>query len=217
GVRRDAAVHPLWWPRAQPAGGGHGGPVRFRLESAGGPAGHRPRPPHRTAPRGVLVVRLMTPTAFDQGLLERTSRKRDLERKVIMAGRFHERLDGEEGGAPLLRQLVRDARAAHGQAPACPAATPLQEANRLLARSPEDNAAFEDADIALLGAPAPGQAGRIEGAAERLERCGRLVTAAETAKVPAAARALPKMARRKKEASTAGAVRRRRQRRAQRQ
>ncbi|CAK0828813.1 unnamed protein product, partial [Prorocentrum cordatum] len=167
--------------------------------------------------REVLVVRLMTPTAFDQGLLERTSRKRDLERKVIMAGRFHERLDGEEGGAPLLRQLVRDARAAHGQAPACPAATPLQEANRLLARSPEENAAFEDADIALLGAPAPGQAGRIEGAAERLERCGRLVTAAETAKVPAAARALPKMARRKKEASTAGAVRRRRQRRAQRQ
>lgn len=124
--------------------------------------------------RPVLVVRLATPTALDRGMFARTGRKVELEQMVISAGQF----DGNNaalGSGGHLRQLIGTNRRFAGDVGY--AATPIEEASKLLARSLEERAAFEAADLELLGPPAAGEQGTGEDVAERLERCGRLLGA----------------------------------------
>jgi len=139
--------------------------------------------------RPVLVVRLMTPTALDRGMLARLDGKLGIEKKVISAGNFHHEQDQDGSCSSLLQQLVREARQASPDGAA--EATPLAEVSRLLARSPEERVAFDAADEALLGPPAASDTGAAEAAAERLERCGRLLASGELGAIPLKARAVP--------------------------
>jgi len=125
--------------------------------------------------RPVNIVRIMTPTSLDHGLLERAHSKLDMERKVISAGQF------DNGGLhddEILPRLVHEARhqriLSFGKH-----ATPLTEINAMLARSEEERLAFDAGDDALLGPAAAGDGGVEESVIERLERCGRLVTSQE--------------------------------------
>eukprot|EP00931_Biecheleriopsis_adriatica_P062129 TRINITY_DN37405_c0_g1_i2.p1 TRINITY_DN37405_c0_g1~~TRINITY_DN37405_c0_g1_i2.p1 ORF type:complete len:789 (+),score=170.79 TRINITY_DN37405_c0_g1_i2:75-2441(+) len=124
----------------------------------------------------VLVVRLMTPTALDRGLHERSSRKLDMERKVIGAGNFTQESGvSDSQRQKLLDRLVREARhpanagSEDGLRPSS-----FEEVNRLMSRSEAEEAAFRDADKELLGFE-PMQE-RVESV---LERAGRLVSASE--------------------------------------
>jgi len=137
----------------------------------------------------VLVVRLATPTHLDRGLLERAGQKIDMEQKVISAGRFFGDCQktaarGEDGSKEeqgFLRRLIADARRRPSASVAArgAGATPIEEASRLLARSPEERAAFEAADLEMLGPAGTGDGGSAEGAAQRLERCGRLMATSD--------------------------------------
>lgn len=134
----------------------------------------------------VRVIRLMTPTTLDRGLVARCSSKRDIARKVISAGQFHR--DDEEaaptGHDDVLRDLLREARSSNeGMSNGKP--TGLREANELLARSPEEFEAFEAADLELLGPEAADGHGVAEELVARLERCGRLFTSSEMRRLPA--------------------------------
>ncbi|CAE7225076.1 SNF2, partial [Symbiodinium microadriaticum] len=117
--------------------------------------------------RPVLAVRLMTPTAMDRGLLERSTRKLQMEKKIIRAGHFSD--SSAEMSKSLLMQLVKEARqtskAGSGQR-----ASSLAEMNRLMARSDEEMETFTQLDRGLLGEA--NDAGTTE---EILEKAGRLV------------------------------------------
>lgn len=129
--------------------------------------------------RPVLVIRLMTPTAMDRGLLERSNRKLDIERKVIAAGDFHKEdgsaVDQDPERQRLLHQLVREARDRKiGSKSVGLKATPLNEVNELISRSDSERVAFDAADLETLGPPESDDTLEMH-----LERAGRLITAAE--------------------------------------
>eukprot|EP00927_Polykrikos_kofoidii_P049852 TRINITY_DN43862_c0_g1_i1.p1 TRINITY_DN43862_c0_g1~~TRINITY_DN43862_c0_g1_i1.p1 ORF type:complete len:1068 (+),score=219.34 TRINITY_DN43862_c0_g1_i1:293-3205(+) len=138
--------------------------------------------------RPVRVIRLMTPTSLDRGILNRGGRKIDMERKVISAGRFsHTGGSASKNGCNtqqqdegiLLRALVREARICNSEAAAfakrSTGCTSLQEVSRLLARTVDEQLAFDEADTDLLGEAAATEGGRLENLTERLQRCGRLM------------------------------------------
>jgi len=127
--------------------------------------------------RPVKVLRLMTPTALDRGLLERNGRKLDMERKVIRAGNF------TQDSAPqnLLKELVKEARSSKDSGLR---ATDFFEVNRLLARSEEERDAFDTLDREL-GFTSKG--GSVE---EQLERAGRLTLSGEGRTYAKSARAV---------------------------
>jgi len=133
--------------------------------------------------RPCLIIRLMTPTSLDLGLLRRTGNKLEIEQKVIGLGEFHQHRRGassKESSSTgqkeaLLRDLVREARLKGASASKMDMEpTTLIETNRKLARAPEEQAAWDAEDEALLGPVADD-----DGVTERLERCGRLLSADE--------------------------------------
>mmetsp|Transcript_178524 Transcript_178524/g.572129 ORF Transcript_178524/g.572129 Transcript_178524/m.572129 type:complete len:323 (-) Transcript_178524:136-1104(-) len=122
----------------------------------------------------VLVIRLAVPVLLDRGVLSRANSKLDVEQKVIGFGRFSGRI-GPEDGPGRLEQIISEARQKeNGQGRV---ATPLDEVNRLLARSAEERAAWDASDLELLGPPAAKDDGTPETLEERLERAGRLLGA----------------------------------------
>lgn len=128
--------------------------------------------------RPVKVIRLMTPTALDRGLLERNGRKLEMERKVIRAGNFSQ----DAGPQNLLKDLLREAR---NSTPSGLRATNFNEVNRLLARSEEERLAFEELDREQFGfSPKDGS---VE---EQLERAGRLTRGGEGRTYAKSARAV---------------------------
>ncbi|CAE7475525.1 SNF2 [Symbiodinium natans] len=116
--------------------------------------------------RPVLAVRLMTPTAMDRGLLERSSKKLDMEKKVIRAGHFSDTTT--EMSKSLLLQLVKEARQSRGEGGS--RAHNLMEMNRLMARSDQEMESFTQSDLELLGVT--DDASTTE---EILEQAGRLI------------------------------------------
>merc|ERR1719454_890187 len=67
--------------------------------------------------REVVVLRLMTPTNLDVGILRRTGRKLEIEKKVIHAGQFYDAPSKSGPGQSnantrenLLKSLVQEAR-----------------------------------------------------------------------------------------------------------
>lgn len=128
--------------------------------------------------RPVKVIRLMTPTALDRGLMERNGRKLEMERKVIRAGNFSQ----DAGPQNLLKDLLREAR---NSTPSGLRATNFNEVNRLLARSEEERLAFEELDREQFGfSPKDGS---VE---EQLERAGRLTRGGEGRTYAKSARAV---------------------------
>lgn len=141
--------------------------------------------------RPVLIIRLMTPTSLDLGILRRTGKKLEIEQKVIGAGDFHQFTKGSRDSssaasqrAELLRDLVREARQRGNVVSlAAPEPMTLAEVNRRVSRSPEEQAAWDAEDEALLGPVAAADTGGSEGVTERLERCGRLISADEVPRI----------------------------------
>eukprot|EP00439_Symbiodinium_sp_Y106_P026619 s1592_g3.t1 len=117
--------------------------------------------------RPVLAVRLMTPTAMDRGLLERSTKKLQMEKKIIRAGHFSD--SSADMSKSLLMQLVKEARQTN-KAGSGHRASSLAEMNRLMARSDEEMEAFTQLDRGLLG-----EANDASTTEEILEKAGRLV------------------------------------------
>lgn len=121
----------------------------------------------------VLVIRLATTTLLDRGILDRAERKLDMEKKVLASGMFSG--VGEANGGisaaenTSLRSLIevgRRSKCMEGKEP-----TPLEDINRLFARSVQERVAFDMADEKELG-PSAGARSVLE----RLEHAGRLIT-----------------------------------------
>lgn len=120
----------------------------------------------------VLVIRLLTPTALDRGLFERSCKKLEMERKVIGAGQFHAGIGAKAADGPrgaVLKKLLEEAKM---PVAASKAITTPEEINAMVARSPEERAAFDEDDMELIG----GQPlFSVETVIGRLEKSGRLM------------------------------------------
>jgi len=123
----------------------------------------------------VVVLRLMSPVQMDRGLLRRAHSKISMEQKVIGAGRFcAASFASEEAQKMVLEGIINEARLQEDNTVGR-AATPLEDINRMIARSWDEQVAFDHADLELLGPPAATASGGPETTEQRLSRSGRLL------------------------------------------
>mmetsp|Transcript_102422 Transcript_102422/g.285427 ORF Transcript_102422/g.285427 Transcript_102422/m.285427 type:complete len:783 (+) Transcript_102422:70-2418(+) len=138
--------------------------------------------------REVRVIRLVTQSAVERHMERRCLEKLELERKVMGAGMFRRQATGEQRSQALqsVLGLAEDAAPLTGgegtgaaTTGACTAANPAgsdsltspEELSRRLARSAEELTAFAAMDAELLGPQVC-----TDGTAQRLVRCGRLMS-----------------------------------------